>query len=94
MSLSNQRSQAFKVCLHREISPDSLNILMIFWIKQAQIPKFLAIVLRNVVLKPARSHPQVVRYEWFVTGPCISSGHTRYPLESGRNAQGINVPAM
>ena len=45
----DQRSWAFSVgfrpcCLCAEISPDSLNLLMILWTIYDEIPKFLAIV--------------------------------------------------
>ena len=47
--MRDQRSQAFNVgfwpCrLHAEISPDSLNLLMILWTVDDEIPQFLAIV--------------------------------------------------
>ena len=47
--LRDQRSQALNVgvgpCrIHAEISPDSLNLLMILWTVDDEIPQFLAIV--------------------------------------------------
>lgn len=44
----------------------------------------------------ARSHPQIVWYRCFVTALHVSFRHTRYvyPLVSGTDARGLNVPAM
>lgn len=40
---------------------------------------------------PANSHPHLVRGRCFVTAAHISSRHSRYPVVSGRDAQGHNM---
>lgn len=43
---------------------------------------------------PARSHAQLIRYCSFVTAFCNPSKYTKYPLASGKGAQGFNLPAI
>lgn len=55
MKPEDQRSQGFRMFLYpapAEVSLDSLNVLMIFWINDGEIPKFLATVVDYLPTHP------------------------------------------